>query len=403
MITFLPHQEKAINELRSGSILLGGVGSGKSLTSLGYFLRKECGCNSKCQNIKDPKDLLIITIAKKRDDKEWDKECELLGLSQDPEKSLAGIKVKIDSWNNIKKYLDFHNGFVIFDEQKVVGAGAWVKAFYKITSRNRWILLTATPGDTWIDYIPVFVANGYYRNKSDFMFQHAVYDRYSKYPRVSKWLDVPKLECVRRKVLVEMPFKKTNIKHNINVEVDYNKSLYKTIIKDRWNPYTNLPVSSSSELYSLMRKVTNSDPSRLEMVLDIFKKHPRLIIFYSFDYELEILKTLKESVSKNIGIAEWNGHKHEDIPQTKKWIYLVNYMSGAEGWECITTDTIVFYSQQYSYRIATQSAGRIDRLNSPYNDLYYYWLKSKAWIDVAIGRAISQKRDFNERQHAFNF
>lgn len=403
MITFLPHQEKAINELRSGSILWGGVGSGKSLTSLGYFLRKECGCDSKCQNIKDPKDLLIITIAKKRDDKEWDKECELLGLSQDPEKSLAGIKVKIDSWNNIKKYLDFHNGFVIFDEQKVVGSGAWVKAFYKITTRNRWILLTATPGDTWIDYIPVFVANGYYRNKSDFMFQHAVYDRYSKYPRVSKWLDVPKLECVRRKVLVEMPFKKTNIKHNINVEVDYNKSLYKTVIKDRWNPYTNLPVTSSSELYSLMRKVTNSDPSRLEMILDIFKKHPRLIIFYSFDYELEILKTLKELVSKNTGIAEWNGHKHEDIPQTKKWIYLVNYMSGAEGWECITTDTIVFYSQQYSYRIATQSAGRIDRLNSPYNDLYYYWLKSKAWIDVAIGRAISQKRDFNERQHAFNF
>lgn len=403
MITFLPHQEKAINELRSGSILWGGVGSGKSLTSLGYFLRKECGCDSKCQNIKDPKDLLIITIAKKRDDKEWDKECGLLGLSQDPEKSLAGIKVKIDSWNNIKKYLDFHNGFVIFDEQKVVGSGAWVKAFYKITTRNRWILLTATPGDTWIDYIPVFVANGYYRNKSDFMFQHAVYDRYSKYPRVSKWLDVPKLECVRRKVLVEMPFKKTNIKHNINVEVDYNKSLYKTIIKDRWNPYTNLPVSNSSELYYLMRKVTNSDPSRLEMILDIFKKHPRLIIFYSFDYELEILKTLKELVSKSTGIAEWNGHKHEDIPQTKKWIYLVNYMSGAEGWECITTDTIVFYSQQYSYRIATQSAGRIDRLNSPYNDLYYYWLKSKAWIDVAIGRAISQKRDFNERQHAFNF
>ena len=402
MITFFPHQEKAIEQLRSGSILCGGVGSGKSRTSLGYFLIKECNGDLDREKIKSPKNLLIITTAKKRDEKEWDSECEVFGLSQNVDESFCGIEVTIDSWNNIKKYVEFQNGFVIFDEQKVVGSGAWVKAFYKIASKNHWILLTATPGDSWMDYIPVFVANGYYKNRSSFLFEHAIYDRYSKYPRISRWLGNERLERIRNNILVEMPFEKKTNRHEIIVSVDYNKMLYKTVVRDRWNPYDNKPIENSSELYALMRKVVNRDESRLEAIVNIFSKHKRLIIFYSFDYELEILKSL-DKVLSDVKIAEWNGHKHEQVPETDSWIYLVNYMSGAEGWECIKTDTIVFYSQQYSYRIAEQSMGRIDRLNTPYNDLYYYWLRSKAWIDVAIGRAMIQKKDFNERRHAFKF
>ena len=402
MVSFRPHQEKAIEQLHSGSILCGGVGSGKSRTSLGYFLIKECNGDQGCEHIDNPKDLLIITIAKIRDEKKWDSECEVFGLSQNADESFYGIKVTIDSWNNIKKYIGFQNGFVIFDEQRVVGSGAWVESFYKIASKNHWILLTATPGDSWMDYIPIFVANGYYKNRSSFLFEHAIYDRYSKYPRISRWLGNEKLEQIRNNILVEMPFEKKTNRHEIIVYVDYNKMLYKTVVRDRWNPYDNKPIENSSELYALMRRVTNSDESRLEAIINIFSKHKRLIIFYSFDYELEILKSLDKALS-NVKIAEWNGHKHEQVPETDNWIYLVNYMSGAEGWECIKTNTIVFYSQQYSYRIAEQSMGRIDRLNTPYNDLYYYWLRSKAWIDVAIGRAMIQKKDFNERRYAFKF
>ena len=403
MVTFFPHQEKAINKLRSGSILCGGVGSGKSRTSLGYFLIKECHGDNDFTYIKDPKNLLIITTAKKRDEKEWDRECSIFGLSKDEKKSFYNIEVIIDSWNNIKKYINFHDGFVIFDEQKVVGSGAWVKAFYKITEKNHWILLTATPGDSWIDYIPVFIANGYYKNRSAFLSEHAVYDRYSKYPKINKWINSEKLEWLRKRILIEMTFERSTIKNYIDVPVEYDKFMYKNILKNRWNPYENKPIENSSELYMLMRKVTNSDNSRLEAILNILKKHPKIIIFYSYDYELELLKNIKNKIDKKVIIDEWNGHKHESVPSSNNWIYLVNYMSGAEGWECISTNTIVFYSQQYSYRIFVQSAGRIDRLNTPYKELYYYQLRSKAWIDVAIGRAISQKKDFNEKRHAFKF
>ena len=45
-----------------------------------------------------------------------------------------------------------------------------------------------------------------------------------------------------------------------------------------------------------------------------------------------------------------------------------------------------------------QAAGRIDRLNSPYRDLYYYHLKSRSGIDIAISKALGQKKQFNERK-----
>lgn len=391
IVRFFPHQEEAIMKLRPGCILCGGVGSGKSRTSLGYYMREVCGANSTYTKVKRHVNLLIITTAKKRDDKEWEKECSVFGLSKDKDNNIGNIDIKIDSWNNIKKYIDLKNYFIIFDEQKVVGYGAWVKTFIKMSKNNKWILLTATPGDSWMDYIPVFIANGFYRNKSDFLKMHAIYNRYSKWPKIDRFVGTKILESYRNKILIDMPFSKKTIRHNEIVTVTYNKDLYNIIVKNRWNPYEEFPIKSSSEYYMLMRKVVNSDPSRIQAVINIQKKHKKIIVFYSFDYELELLKSIN-----GINISEWNGHKHDPIPESDEWIYLVNYMSGAEGWECISTNTIVFYSLQYSYRIFVQSSGRIDRLNTPYTDLYYYHIKSRSYIDIAISKALSMKKDFNE-------
>ena len=43
-----------------------------------------------------------------------------------------------------------------------------------------------------------------------------------------------------------------------------------------------------------------------------------------------------------------------------------------------------------------QSAGRIDRLNTPFKDLYYYHLKTRSGIDLAIAKALNSKQKFNE-------
>lgn len=395
------YQEEAVNNLKNGSILCGGVGSGKSRTALAYYFR-ECGGsweNRTYSAMTKPRDLYIITTARKRDDLEWEGElCPFL-LSTNPEVSYyKDVNVIVDSWNNIKKYSNVVGAFFIFDEQRVVGSGAWVKAFLRIARHNKWILLSATPGDTWTDYIPVFIANGFYKNKSEFIQEHIVYSRFSKYPKIDRYLGTGRLIRLRNQILVNMDFERPTTAHHEDIPVRYDISMYKDVMKTRWDPYLHKPIKNASGLCYILRKIVNTDVSRQVALLEIFEKHPRMIVFYNFDYELEILKNLH--YGSKVKIAEWNGHRHEPVPDSKSWVYLVQYTAGAEGWNCIKTDTIVFFSQNYSYKIMEQSAGRIDRLNTPFKDLYYYHLKTKSGIDLAISRALSTKKKFNETKFA---
>lgn len=393
------YQLDAISRLQTGSILCGGVGSGKSRTSLAYYFMQEGGelIPKYLPMRAKPRDLYIITTARKRDTLEWEGELAPFLLSTHPEQNqFYGNTVVVDSWNNIKKYVDVEHAFFIFDEQRVVGYGAWTKAFLKICEKNDWILLSATPGDTWSDYIPVFIANGFYRNKTEFNREHVVFSRYTKFPKVEKYLNTGRLIRLRDRILVDMDFKRKTVSHHEDIYVRFNVSKYKDAIKNRWDPYKQEPIQQAGALCYVLRRIVNEDVSRQVALLELYEKHPKMIIFYNFDYELDILKGLY--YGENVKIAEWNGHKHQPIPDGCRWIYLVQYTAGAEGWNCVTTDTIVFFSQNYSYKIMQQSSGRIDRMNTPYTDLYYYHLKSRSGIDLAISKALQQKKKFNERK-----
>ena len=393
------YQMDAVKKMTNGCILNGGVGSGKSRTGLYYYFKEQGGSiNPDYVPMKHkPKDLYIITTARKRDDLEWEGELVPFLLSTHPDQNVFyGNKVVVDSWNNIKKYSDISGAFFIFDEQRVVGSGAWVKSFLKIARGNDWILLSATPGDTWSDYIPVFIANGFYKNKSEFLREHVVYSRFSKYPKIDRYLNTGRLVRLRNKILVDMDFTRHTIPHHEDVYCRYDISKYKDAIKTRWDPYKNEPIQQASGLCYILRRVVNEDESRQRALLEIFEKHPKMIVFYNFDYELDILKGIY--YGNNCEIAEWNGHAHNPIPQSERWVYLVQYTAGCEGWNCVKTDTIVFYSQNYSYKVMEQASGRIDRLNTPFRDLYYYHLKSRSGIDLAISKALKEKKQFNERK-----
>lgn len=398
-------QLEALNKLHNGDILCGGVGSGKSRTGLAYYFCKVCGgrIDGKDHGLKQdqvpmlwPKDLYIITTAKKRDKREWDDELSYFLITQNPETCYYKdqIKVVVDSWNNIQKYVDVKNAFFLFDEQRVVGYGAWSKAFIKIAKQNQWIFLTATPGDCWMDYLSIFIANGFFKNKRDFEYRHVIYNRYSKYPQVDRYVDDYILQRMRDAILVNIDYEKPTERHQETFLVEYDRDEYRRVMKDRWNIYEDKPIENVSELCYLLRKIVNSHPSRIEKVVEISELRPRLIIFYNFDYELEILKAA--NWPSGTIVSEWNGHRHQEIPESERWIYLVQYASGAEGWNCITTDSMVFYSQSYSYKMTEQAMGRIDRRNTPYKELYYFNFRTYAPIDVAILRALKRKKNFNE-------
>jgi hypothetical protein len=400
-IKLFDYQLKAVQQMKNGCILCGGVGSGKSLTALSYYYLQNGGDPSSLIGgdyipmDNPPKDLYIITTARKRDTLEWEGELSPFLLSTNPETNFYhNHKVVVDSWNNIGKYVNVTGAFFIFDEQRVIGRGVWVKSFLKITKTNDWILLSATPGDTWQDYIPVFIANGFYKNRTEFTREHIVYSHFTKFPKIDRYVRTGKLLKLRRSILIDIDFKRETIPHHEDIYVSYDIKTYKDVSRTRWNPYKNEPIQNAGELCYVWRRIVNSDESRQVAVLEIFENHPKVIIFYNFDYELEILKNL--GYGSGVKIAEWNGHKHERIPNSKSWVYLVQYSAGCEGWNCITTDTIIFYSQNYSYKVMVQAAGRIDRLNTPYTDLYYYHLKSRSGIDLAISKALKEKKNFNE-------
>lgn len=391
-ISLYKHQQDAIKKMRNGCILCGDVGSGKSRTGLAYYFIQQGGKLEPYEKMNNPKRLYIITTARKRDEQEW--EGELVPFLLSSSQNEYDFDVVIDSWNNIKKYVEVKDAFFIFDEQRVVGSGAWVKAFYKITKSNEWILLSATPGDTWMDYIPVFVANGFYKNKTEFINEHVIYDYRMKFPKVDRYINTGRLLRLRNRILVDMEFERSTIIHHEDVFVDYDSRAYKDLFKYRWNNEKGEPIENASELCYEARKIVNSHPSRLNMVYNIAIEKNRVIIFYNFDYELELLHQLfDESI---FTVAEWNGHKHQPVPESTHWVYFVQYTAGSEAWNCITTDTIIFFSQNYSYKVMKQASGRINRLNTPYKDLYYYHLKSRSGIDVAISKALKSKKKFNE-------
>jgi hypothetical protein len=405
MVELAQHQIDALKKMHNGCILRGDVGSGKSRTALAYYYIYVCGgmikVNDKgsLRKMKTPRDLFIITTAKKRDDRSWLDEAAPFCITEDEDKNPSKVRITVDSWNNIKKYTKVAGAFFIFDEQRIVGSGAWVKAFYKIAVKNKWILLTATPGDNWSDYIPVLVANGFYKNKTDFNSQHVVFSRYSKFPKIERYINTGKLIKYRNEILVNMKDKREAVEKHIEVICEYNKDLYRTIKKDRWNPYDKEPIEETGKLCYLERRVTNEDPSRIVEMIKLLEENLKVIIFYNFDYELEILRELCDNMC--IRYNEWNGHKHEPLPEEGNtgWAYLVQYAAGCEAWNCITTNVIIFYSQNYSYKVMKQSAGRINRMNTPYKELYYYHLRSFSPIDIGIKRALALKRNFNEKSY----
>ena len=390
-----PYQMDAVKKMRNGCILNGGVGSGKSRTGLYYYFKEQGGSiDPDYIPMREPKDLYIITTAMKRDTYEWLKELENYKMSVDPSRSQYKNKVVVDSWQVITKYENVENAFFIFDEDRVTGFGVWVKAFLKIAKKNDWIILSATPGDTWEQYIPVFIANGFYKNKTEFSREHIIYSRFTKYPKIERYVNTGRLIRLRNRILIDMDFDRKTEAHHEDIFCKYDAFKYKEVTKTRWDPYKNEPIQQASGLCYILRRIVNEDESRQKALLDLYKDHPRMIIFYNFDYELEILKNL--DYGEDVEIGEWNGHKHQPVPFNRKWVYLVQYTAGCEGWNCIETDTMVFYSQNYSYKVMAQASGRIDRLNTSYKDLYYYHLKSRSGIDLAIARAVNEKKTFNE-------
>ena len=405
IVVYRPEQIQAVRQLQNGSILAGGVGSGKTLTSLAWYLTSVCNAASfkkggslAKKKVKGSPTLYVITTAKKRDSLEWEEEAARLGLSTDPECSFTGSAIVVDSWNNIWKYSDREHAVFFFDEQRASGSGRWVKEFLKITRKNTWLLLSATPGDVWMDYLPVFMAHGFFRTRTEFLEDHVIFDRFVKYPKVKRYIGEAKLQRLRQSILVEMPMERHTTRVRKTIYCNYDHDLYKWVVKNRMDPWTNEPLRDAGGVCRILRKVVSDNDWRSDETLRLLTSHERVIVFYNYDYELERILAVADRDGRPS--SQWNGHRHDPVPGGERWIYICQYTSAAEGWNCTSTDTVLFWSLNYSWRVTEQCEGRIDRMNTPYSRLNYYFLESRSSIDQAVRRSLSAKRVFNEKAFA---
>lgn len=396
-----PHQKEALTKMFNGCLLNGGTGSGKSRTGLYYYFHKNGGDIKNQEYIpmrNNPPDLYILTTAKKKHDKEWEEELVPFLLYPDPKtkRTRYGNKIVIDSWQVIRKYADVKGAQFIFDENKISGKGVWAKAFLKIARNNEWIILSATNGDRWEDYATVFIAHGYFKNRTEFGSEHLVYSRFTDFPQITGYRNETRLMRLRDRLLIDMDFDRHTTQIHENVYCEYDISKYKDVMRKRWDIFKDEPITQASGLCYVLRRIVNTDDSRQVKMLELLEDHPKAIIFYNFNYELDILLNL--GYAEGTEVAQYNGRQHDRLPDGDKWVYLVQYTAGCEGFNCITTDTIIFFSQNYSYKVLVQASGRIDRLTTPYSELHYYHLKSRSGIDLAISKALSRKKKFNERK-----
>lgn len=393
------YQFDAAEKLSSGNILVGGTGAGKSRTAICWWYNEEGGICGK-YGVKKRlasyhKPLYIITTAQKRDLGDWIKEFAPFGIDITKDE-----KIFVDSWNNIGKYDKVTGSTFIFDEDHLTGKGKWVRSFYKIARNNTWIVLTATPGDDYMQYFPVFHANGFFKSKHEFEEGHVVYNPHTPFPAVMRYIGTRRLDRLRDKITVQMEYEHDICKHYEDIICDYDKEMYRDVVKFRWNPFEGKPIENASEYCYVLRRICNMDNSKLGHLCEIAALKKRIIVFYNFDYELEMIKEGLEGFvcDDDFVVAEWNGHKHESLPRTGRWIYLVNYNAGAEGWNAITCDSMIFFSLNYSYKTMVQAEGRIDRRNTPFSDLFYYHFFSNSGIDKAIFGTLKRKKKFNEKK-----
>lgn len=371
-----PAQRDAVDRMHDGCVLLGRTGSGKTMTALGYWLK-----------VHAQQDLYVVTTPAKRDAMEWEGDSAKLGQYLPPE--------RVVSWNKIKDFEYLESAFVVFDEQRVSGSGKWVKSFLKIAKSNDWILLSATPGDVWIDWLPLFIANGFYRTRTQFTDRHVIWDPHTRYPRIKRYIEEDRLERCQEAICVYLasPNPISRMVHDELVSYDSRK--YAEVTRKRWNPFEVRPMMDAGELCRVQRRIVLENVCREEALERLLKGHPRALVFYSYNYELEAIKAVCERLGRSYG--QRNGHRHDPVPVSKEpWVYIVQYQS-ADAWNCISTNIAILYSLPYSWRQQEQAMGRIDRMNTPFDELHYYRLMTDSTIDNAILACLDRKETFNER------
>ncbi|MBL0992197.1 MAG: DEAD/DEAH box helicase [Escherichia coli] len=410
------YQKEAIENFESKPLNLSDVGTGKSYMSIGSYVKSEC---SK---------LLIICLAPKVNDFVEDSEIfnlNVTALNKGTKKNkellsesnLVAISFE-SSWRltELNKWVDKDTFIIIDESHKVSVSKSKVTKFVMgLSKRAKYnYLCTATPVsngklENW--YPQLFISNVFRKPKKEFEQLFVI-----KQMRQMGSMRFMQITGYRNEHLLEQMIDEASVKYKRDkgyLPEDYvyktkKPAMYNKLKKSRLYKDDNdlrVELDNSSKLFNSLRQVSHGflngiskqvskEPfERLDAILETHNNE-RVVIFYNYKWEAEMLKQLLDKLKRPYG--EYNGSVKDLKPfkNNDNGVVLAQYKSASTGInDFVISNVMVFNSMPLSSTEYLQAKGRTDRHGQDKTPLYYHIVPDTP-IEKKIFSVVTNGKDF---------
>ncbi|WP_368076685.1 SNF2-related protein [Clostridium tyrobutyricum] len=179
-----------------------------------------------------------------------------------------------------------------------------------------------------------------------------------------------------------------------------NTKEYKIFKKDRLITINNTELVGDTSLTKMLylRQLSSQyNKNKVNQLKDILEStEDRIIIFYNFNKELEIIKKLCEKLDKPISIINGAVKDLDNFNQYNNSITLVQYQAGAMGHNLQKSNKIIYFSLPLQSELFEQSKKRIHRIGQEKTCFYWYLITQNS-IEEQIYQTLKERRDYTNK------
>ena len=122
----------------------------------------------------------------------------------------------------------------------------------------------------------------------------------------------------------------------------------------------------------------------------------RIIIFYNFTKEYELIKNLCETLDKPVSVVNGSKKDLKNYNNHSDSVTLIQYQAGAHGLNLQKANKILYFTLPLSSEMFEQSKKRIHRIGQNKTCFYYYLIVEKS-IEEKIWRTLKMRRDYTNK------
>lgn len=259
--------------------------------------------------------------------------------------------------------------------------------YEKLWSQCRLLGWKISKDAFWSSYIN-------YHFEHDTGFPRKVVDGYKNVERLKHKLHEHGAIFMKSEDVFDLPAK-IDTRVNVYCTPAYRKFRQKSIVKIDGVEFVGDNILTKMLYERMLCGSYNSD--KIAALKDLIEStEDRLIIFYNFNGELEVLRDLCASVERPVSIICGNIKDLSSYEKSKDSVTLVQYQAGAMGLNLQKSNKIVYFTPPLSSEFFEQSKKRIHRIGQDRTCFYYYLICSGS-IEEKIYRTLAMRKDYTER------